>query len=200
MVKNTFIASLVFWVGTVFGATNVQSQALDGVATGTAAKLKKYSFDGFTIGIPESFQQRQTTTKVGAWLTPVVIFYGTTDQFNNENRIYVQGAGPFAIRAMDSVATCTRYTESFVKNNPPYWSTDLLEVKVDRYSPAFNRCYFRYVTTRPKYKLVYEHFVYLPPHEVAKPVQYDVFMYYHEATSDHEIAAMRESIRSFQVK
>jgi hypothetical protein len=200
MVKKSCIACAVFLVATFVCATSVHSQTSAGAQTGTAIKLKNFSSDGFGIDIPESFQQRATNTKIGAWLTPVVIFYGSTDQFKNENRIYVQGAGPFAIRAMDSVATCHRYTESFVKNNPPYWSTDLLEVNVDRYSPAFNRCFFRYVTKRPQYKLMYEHYVYLPPAEVAKPVQYDVFMYYHEGTSADEIAAMRDSIRSFQVK
>lgn len=160
--------------------------------------LKKYAFDGFDIGIPESFQQRQTQTKMGAWLTPVVIFIGSVDRFGNENRIYVQGAGPFSIRVMDSVSTCKRYTEAFVKNNPPFWTTDLLEVKVDKYSTAFNRCYFRYVTKRKNFNLHYEHFVYLPPVETANPVQYDVFMYYHDGTPADEIAAMQESIRSFQ--
>lgn len=174
----------------------VLAQAAAVMPTGPAILLKKYAFDGFSIDIPETFRQRDTQ---GTWLTPVALFYGSTDRFKNENRIYVQGAGPFAIRALGSLATCQRYTESFVKNNPPYWTTELLEVKLESTSPAFNRCYFRYITTRPQYKLEYEHFVYLPPVEVAHPVQYDVFMYFHEATSAAEIAAMRASIRSFRI-
>lgn len=194
MLKNARVAGSVFLVLTFLVSPFVCAQ------TFSMTSLKQYAFDGFGIGIPVSFQQRQTNTKMGTWLTPVVIFIGSVDRFGNENRIYVQGAGPFSIRVMDSVSTCKRYTESFVKNNPPHWTTELLEVKVDKYSAALNRCYFRYVTKREKFNLTYEHFVYLPPVEAVNPVQYDVFMYYHDGTPADEIAAMQESIRSFQTR
>lgn len=158
--------------------------------------LKTYSNDKFSVQIPTFFKQRNTNL----FSDPTWLFYGSTDSHENENRIYIETGGPFDFKSMENSEQCLEFSKEFTQDNPPYWATNLIEYRFEKSTSEFNKCYFKYITKRKKYNLIYEHIVFLPSEKRVDSKEFNVFMYYFEGTDDREIEAMKKSIQNFKLK
>jgi len=162
-------------------------------------QLEELSTDNFSIYIPKDLSKKDSSF----FATPTWIFAckhpDDKTKGSESVRIYIETAGPFNLKTLQSEDDCMTYYNELYSNNDLV-TTQLINVEFDTFSVEFNKCYFKYsLDGANKITLIFESLLILPAYPNSEPQQFEVYTYYPSNTPSNLVEVLNQSVNSFRL-
>lgn len=162
-------------------------------------QLEELSTDNFSIYIPKDLSKKDSSF----FATPTWIFACKTpdDKIKGSEsvRIYIETAGPFNLKMLQSEDDCMAYYNSLYSNNSLV-TKQLMNIEFDTFSIEFNKCLLKYsLSTKNQESFIFERLIILPAFQNSKPQQFDIYAYYPPNTPSNLVEALNQSVNSFKL-